>query len=48
MVPALLATQGYPVKLISGYVSTARVLVALEQGELDGFWTVEEFVRPPP
>jgi Tripartite tricarboxylate transporter family receptor len=42
MVPALLATQGYPLKLISGYVSTARVLVALEQGELDGFWTVED------
>jgi hypothetical protein len=42
MVPALLAMQGYPVKLISGYVSTARVLVALEQGELDGFWTVED------
>jgi tripartite-type tricarboxylate transporter receptor subunit TctC len=40
MVPALLAMQGYPIKLISGYVSTARVLVALEQGELDGFWTV--------
>jgi hypothetical protein len=42
MVPALLATQGYPVKLISGYVSTARVLLALEQGEIDGFWTVED------
>jgi hypothetical protein len=42
MVPALLAAQGYPVKLISGYVSTARVLLALEQGEIDGFWTVED------
>src|ERR1700728_4488674 len=42
MVPALLAAEGYPVKLISGYVSTARVLVALEQGELDGFWTVDD------
>ncbi len=42
MVPALLAMQAYPLKLISGYVSTARVLVALEQGELDGFWTVED------
>jgi tripartite-type tricarboxylate transporter receptor subunit TctC len=42
MVPALLAMEGYPLKLISGYVSTARVLVALEQGELDGFWTVED------
>jgi len=42
MVPALLGAEGYPVKLISGYVSTARVLVALEQGEIDGFWTVED------
>jgi len=42
MVPALLAADGYPVKIISGYVSTARVLVALEQGEIDGFWTVED------
>jgi hypothetical protein len=42
MVPALLAAEGYPIKIISGYVSTARVLVALEQGEIDGFWTVED------
>jgi Tripartite tricarboxylate transporter family receptor len=42
MVPALLAAQGYPIKIISGYVSTARVLLALEQGEVDGFWTVED------
>jgi hypothetical protein len=42
MVPALLAAEGYPVKLISGYVSTARVLLALEQGEVDGFWTVDD------
>jgi tripartite-type tricarboxylate transporter receptor subunit TctC len=42
MVPALLAKAGYPIKLVSGYVSTARILVALEQGEIDGFWTVED------
>jgi len=42
MVPALLAANGYPIKLISGYVSTARVLLALEQSEIDGFWTVED------
>ena len=42
MVPALLAQAGYPIKVVSGYVSTARVLVALEQGEIDGFWTVED------
>jgi Tripartite tricarboxylate transporter family receptor len=46
MVPALLATEGYPVRIISGYVSTARVLVALEQGEIDGFWTVEDSFAP--
>jgi len=42
MVPALLAAAGFPVKLISGYISTARVLLALEQGEVDGFWTVDD------
>jgi Tripartite tricarboxylate transporter family receptor len=42
MVPALLAANGYPIKLISGYVSTSRILLALEQGEIDGFWTVED------
>lgn len=42
MVPALLAAAGFPVKLISGYISTARVLLALEQGEIDGFWTVDD------
>ena len=42
MVPALWPAQGYPIKLISGYVSTARILLALEQGEIDGFWTVED------
>jgi tripartite-type tricarboxylate transporter receptor subunit TctC len=42
MVPALLGKLGYPIRIIAGYVSTARVLVALEQGEIDGFWTVED------
>jgi hypothetical protein len=42
MVPALLAGDGYPIKLIGGYVSTTRVLLALEQGEVDGFWTVDD------
>jgi tripartite-type tricarboxylate transporter receptor subunit TctC len=42
LVPALLAAEGYPVKIISGYGSTARILVALEQSEIDGFWTVED------
>jgi tripartite-type tricarboxylate transporter receptor subunit TctC len=40
MVPSLLAANGAPVKVILGYVSTARVLFALEQGEIDGSFTV--------
>src|SRR4029077_9848825 len=40
MVPALLASNGAPVKVVLGYVSTARVLLALEQGEIDGTFTV--------
>ena len=41
MVPYMLAAQGLPIKVIVGYVSSARIIVALEQGEVDGFFTVE-------
>lgn len=41
MVPYMLAAQGMPIKVVVGYVSSARVMVALEQGEVDGFFTVE-------
>jgi len=40
MAPALLAANGAPIKVVLGYVSTARVLLALEQGEIDGSFTV--------
>ena len=40
MAPALLAADGAPIKVVLGYVSTARVLLALEQGEIDGSFTV--------
>jgi hypothetical protein len=40
MSPALLADAGAPVKVVLGYVSTARVLLALEQGEIDATFTV--------
>jgi hypothetical protein len=42
MVPGLLAQNGYPIKVIAGYVSTSRILLALEQSEVDGFFTVED------
>ncbi len=42
MVPAMLAARGVPIKVIFGYVSTARVLLALEQGEIDAVFTVED------
>jgi tripartite-type tricarboxylate transporter receptor subunit TctC len=41
MVPAMLVRQGAPIKVIFGYGSSARVIVALEQGEADGMFTVE-------
>ena len=41
MVPYMLAAQGLPVRVVAGYVSSARVIVALEQGEIDGYFTVE-------
>jgi Tripartite tricarboxylate transporter family receptor len=42
MIPTMLAGHGVPIKVIFGYVSTARVLLALEQGEIDGVFTVED------
>jgi hypothetical protein len=41
MVPLMLAASGLPIKVVVGYVSSARIIVALEQGEVDGFFTVE-------
>jgi tripartite-type tricarboxylate transporter receptor subunit TctC len=38
-VPGLLAAAGAPIKVVLGYVSTARILLALEQGEIDGSFT---------
>lgn len=40
MSPALLADNGAPIKVVLGYVSTARLLLALEQGEIEGTFTV--------
>jgi Tripartite tricarboxylate transporter family receptor len=46
MVPLMLASLGMPVRVVLGYVSTARVLVALEQGEIDAVFTVaDSFAR---
>jgi hypothetical protein len=41
MVPFMLADHGLPVRVVAGYVSSARIIVALEQGEVDGYFTVE-------
>jgi tripartite-type tricarboxylate transporter receptor subunit TctC len=41
MVPTMLVRRGAPIKVIFGYGSSARVIVALEQGEADGMFTVE-------
>jgi hypothetical protein len=46
MVPQMLAALGMPIKVVVGYVSTARVLVAIEQGEIDAMFTVaDSFAR---
>jgi tripartite-type tricarboxylate transporter receptor subunit TctC len=48
MVPNMLARLGVPIKVVYGYVSTARVLHALEQGEIDGVFTVDDsFAKRP-
>ena len=38
----MLAASGLPVKVVTGYGSTARILLALEQGEVDAVFTVED------
>jgi hypothetical protein len=41
MVPTMLVRQGAPIKVVFGYGSSARIIVALEQGEADGMFTNE-------
>ena len=41
MVPTLLVRHGAPIKVVFGYGSSARIIVALEQGEADGMFTAE-------
>lgn len=48
MGPKLLAANGVPLKVVLGYVSTARILYALEQGELDGSFTVGNALESRP
>jgi len=46
MVPALLAQNGVPVRVIRGYNSSAKVLLAIEQGEVPGiFHIVDGFAK---
>ena len=48
MVPALLAQNGVPVRVIRGYNSSAKVLLAVEQGEVPGiFHIVDGFAKRP-
>jgi hypothetical protein len=41
MVPTMLARHRAPIKVVFGYGSSARIIVALEQGEADGMFTAE-------
>jgi tripartite-type tricarboxylate transporter receptor subunit TctC len=42
LIPVMFAAAGLPVKVVSGYGATARILLALEQGEVDAVFTVED------
>jgi hypothetical protein len=42
LIPGMLATAGLPIKVVAGYGATARILFALEQGEVEAVFTVEE------
>jgi tripartite-type tricarboxylate transporter receptor subunit TctC len=48
MVPSLLAQNDVPVKVIRGYNSSAKVILAVEQGEVPGiFHIVDGFAKRP-
>ena len=47
MVPTMLVRHGAPIKVVFGYGSSARIIVALEQGEADGMFTAEIDLRAP-
>jgi tripartite-type tricarboxylate transporter receptor subunit TctC len=38
-VPTLLAQLGWPIQVIKGYANTPAIILAMEQGELDGIYT---------
>ncbi len=42
LLPVMLANNGWPIKVVLGYGATARILLAIEQGEIDAVFTVEE------
>jgi hypothetical protein len=42
MIPALLAANGMPIKLVVGYTATSRLLVAMEQGEVPATFLTED------
>jgi hypothetical protein len=42
LIPGMLAAAGLPIKVVAGYGATARILFALEQGEIEAVFTVEE------
>ena len=45
-VPRLLAQLGWPIEVIAGYENTSRIIMAMEQKELDAIYTPESsFVR---
>ena len=44
MVPLMLASHGLPLRVVAGYVSSARLILALEQGEVDGYFSTESTV----
>jgi hypothetical protein len=42
MIPALLAANGVPIKLVVGYPSSSRLIIAMEQGEIPAAYITED------
>ena len=45
VVPAILAREGWSVRALKGYKATAKIMLALEQKEVDGMWASDSTLR---
>jgi len=45
VVPSILSRAGWPVRSLKGYKATAKIMLAIEQKEVDGMWASDSTLR---